>query len=344
VEVLLGEVIGIDLEKRILTLTDDAEIPYDYLVVAAGARHSYFGHDDWEGDAPGLKTIEDATEIRRRILSAFEEAEREAFLHGDHAPVNFAIVGGGPTGVELAGAIAGIAREVLVNDFHSIDTKNARVMLFEGTERVLGTFSPDLSAKAEKQLIALGVEVHTKSLVTAVEPNQILVGETWIPVKVTLWATGVAASPLGKLLGSETDRAGRILVLPDLRLADHENVFVIGDMAFLHDTKGRLVPGLGSSAMQMGKATAANILRQIGGEASVPFTYIDKGSMATIGRNRAIAEIGKIHLSGLIAWLAWGLVHVMLLIGFRSKVLVLIEWIWSYVTGQGSVRLITGRK
>ena len=342
VEVLLGEVVGINRENRTIRLSDDSETSFDFLVVAAGARHSYFGNDKWEADAPGLKTVEDATEIRRKILTAFEDAEREAFLTGDYTPVNFAIVGGGPTGVELAGAIAGIARQVLVNDFHTIDTTKARVMLFEGTDRLLGSFAPDLSVKAEEQLVELGVEVHTNSLVTSIEPNRIKVGESWIPVRVTLWATGVAASPLGSHLAAETDRAGRILVRPDLRIPGNDNVFVIGDMASLRDTKGRVVPGLGSSAMQMGKATAKNILRLIRSEATVPFTYVDKGSMATIGRNKAIAEIGKIHLSGLFAWLAWSLVHVMLMVGFKNKVLVLFEWIWSYISGQGSVRLITG--
>ncbi len=342
VEVLLGEVVGIDRENRTIRLSDDSETSFDFLVVAAGARHSYFGNDNWEADAPGLKTVEDATEIRRRILTAFEDAEREAFLTGNHIPVNFAIVGGGPTGVELAGAIAGIARQVLVNDFHTIDTTQARVMLFEGTDRLLGSFAPDLSAKAEEQLVELGVEVHTNSLVTSIEPNRIKVGESWIPVRVTVWATGVAASPLGGLLAAETDRAGRILVRPDLRIPSKDNVFVIGDMASLRDTKGRIVPGLASSAMQMGKATAKNILRLMRGEASVPFTYLDKGNMATIGRNKAIAEIGKVHLSGLIAWLAWCFIHVMLMIGFKNKILILFEWVWSYVSGQGSVRLITG--
>jgi len=342
VEVLLGEVVGINRENRTIRLSDDSETSFDFLVVAAGARHSYFGNDNWEADAPGLKTVEDATEIRRRILTAFEDAERDAYLTGDDTPINFAIVGGGPTGVELAGAIAGIARHVLVNDFQTIDTNRARVMLFEGTDRLLGTFAPDLSVKAEKQLVDLGVEVHTNSLVTSIEPNRIKVGDDWIPVRVTLWATGVAASPLGRLLSADTDRAGRVLVRPDLRLSDNDNIFVIGDMASLKDTKGRIVPGLGSSAMQMGKATAKNILRLIRGEASVPFTYLDKGNMATIGRNKAIAEIGKVHLSGLIAWLAWCFVHVMLMIGFKNKILVLFEWVWSYVSGQGSVRLITG--
>ncbi|MBS1726658.1 MAG: NAD(P)/FAD-dependent oxidoreductase [Armatimonadetes bacterium] len=341
IEVLLGTVTSIDTVGRKVMLESGAELDYDFLVVAAGARHSYFGHDEWAKDAPGLKTVEDATEIRKRILSAFEEAEREAFLTGNHTPVNFAIVGGGPTGVELAGAIAGIARQALVEDFHEIDTRKARVMLFEGMDRILGMYPPELSASAERQLAALGVEVHTKSPVIAIESGRIRVGEEWIPSKVTLWATGVAASPLGKMLSSETDRAGRVPVQPDLSLRDHPEIFVIGDMASLKDTKGVAVPALGSSATQMGVVTARNILRQSDGQPTMPFTYKDKGTMATIGRNRAICLIGSLKLSGFIAWLAWGLVHVLLLIGFKNKFLVLLEWFWSYLTGRGSVRLIT---
>lgn len=341
VEVLLGQVVAIDVDKKVVRLDNDEEVSYDYLVVAAGARHSYFGHDEWEHDAPGLKTVEDATEIRKRILSAFEDAEREAFLNGDHSPVNFAIVGGGPTGVELAGAIAGIARQALVEDFRAIDTRKARVMLLEGADRILGMYPPELSESAKRQLEALGVEVHTKSLVSGVEKGQIKVGNDWIPVRVTLWATGVAASPLGKMISVETDRAGRVPVQPDLSLPGHPEVFVIGDMASLKDTNGVVVPGLGSSATQMGIAVARNLIRRIAGQETIPFTYKDKGTMATIGRNRAIASIGKLKLSGFMAWLAWGLVHVLLLIGFKNKALVLLEWAWSYLTGRGSVRLIT---
>lgn len=343
IEVLLDEVKTISPDERAIALSSGETITYDYLVVAAGARHSYFGHDEWESNAPGLKTVDDATEIRRRILSAFELAEREAFLSGNHEPVNFAIVGGGPTGVELAGAIAGIARQVLVNDFREIDTTRARVMLFEGTDRLLGMFSPDLSDSAKRQLEALGVEVHLNSLVTQVESDRIKVGSDWIPARVTVWATGVAASPLGKLLSSDVDRAGRVSVQPDLSLASHPEVFVIGDMASLVDTRGVRVPGLGGAAIQMGSLAAVNIIKSIVGQPRHSFTYKDKGSMATIGRNRAICQVGKLHLSGLIAWLAWGLVHVMLLIGFRNRLFVLAEWIWSYITGQGGARLITGK-
>ncbi|HEX7317230.1 MAG TPA: NAD(P)/FAD-dependent oxidoreductase [Pyrinomonadaceae bacterium] len=347
VEVIMGEVTGFDVEAKRVLLKDGSELQYDYLVVAAGARHSYFGHDEWERDAPGLKTVEDAVEIRRRVLLAFEVAEREAYLTGRHEPLNFAVVGGGPTGVELAGAIADIARQVLARDFKAIDTTKARVMLLEGSPRVLGVYPEELSLKAERQLRELGVEVHTNSLVTAVETGRIKVGEEWIPASVTLWATGVAASPLGRELaaqveGVQLDRAGRVPVAPDLSLPGHKEIFVIGDLASLNDAEGKPVPGLGSAATQEAKATAANILRDLRGEQRVPFTYKDKGSMATIGRNRAVALIGGRQLSGYVAWLMWALVHVFLLIGFRNRMLVMGEWVWAYVTSQRAARLITG--
>jgi NADH:ubiquinone reductase (H+-translocating) len=347
VEVIMGEVTGFDVGARRVLLKDGSGLPYDYLVVAAGARHSYFGHDEWERDAPGLKTVEDAVEIRRRVLLAFELAEREAYLTGGHEPLNFAVIGGGPTGVELAGAIADIARQVLARDFKAIDTTKARVMLLEGSPRVLGVYPEELSRKAEVQLRELGVEVHTDSLVTAVETGRIKVGEEWIPASVTLWATGVAASPLGAELAAQVegvrlDRAGRVPVAPDLSLPGRREVFVIGDLASLDDAEGKPVPGLGAAATQEGKATAANILRDLRGEPRVPFTYKDKGSMATIGRNRAVALIGGRQLSGYVAWLMWALVHVLLLIGFRNRLLVMGEWVWAYVTSQRAARLITG--
>ena len=347
VEVIMGEVAGFDVGARRVLLNDGSGLSYDYLVVAAGARHSYFGHDEWERDAPGLKTVEDAVEIRRRVLLAFELAEREAYLKGRHEPLNFAVIGGGPTGVELAGAIADIARQVLARDFKAIDTTKARVMLLEGSPRVLGVYPEELSRKAEVQLTELGVEVHTDSLVTAVEPGRIKVGEEWIPASVTLWATGVAASPLGAGLAAQVegvrlDRAGRVPVAPDLSLPGHREVFVIGDLATLVDAEGKPVPGLGAAATQEGKLTAANILRDLRGRRRVPFTYKDKGSMATIGRNRAVALIGGRQLSGYVAWLMWALVHVLLLIGFRNRMLVMGEWVWAYVTSQRAARLITG--
>jgi NADH dehydrogenase len=276
------------------------------------------------------------------VLLAFELAEREAFLTGKHEPLNFVVIGGGPTGVELAGAIAGIARLALSRDFKVIDTTKARVMLLEGAPRLLGMYPEELSRKAEKQLKELGVEVRTGSLVTAVEEGRIRAGDEWIPASVALWATGVAASPLGKELGAAVDKAGRVLVEQDLSVQDHKEIFVIGDMASLTDANGNPVPGLGAAAMQEGETTAANILRDMRGEQRVPFKYHDRGSMATIGRNRAVAQIGRWKLSGYVAWLMWLFVHVTLLIGFRNRLAVLGEWAWAYFTRERSARLIIG--
>lgn len=349
VEVILGEVMDFDKERQVVKLQDCAEIPgecsevhYDYLIIAAGARHSYFGHDDWEEFAPGLKTVEDAVEIRRRVLLAFELAERDALIKGGHEPLIFAVVGGGPTGVELAGAIAGIARQALAKDFKLIDTTKARVILFEGSPRVLGTFAEELSEKAKQQLEDLGVEVRLNSMVKAIEPGRIQVNDEWLDCSVALWATGVAASPLGKKLGVETDRAGRVLVNPDLTIPNYKNIFVIGDMASLKMKDGNPVPGVAPAAMQMAENATANILRDLINQPRVEFVYKDKGSMATIGRNKAIAEIGKIKLSGFIAWLAWLFVHLISLIEFRSRIWVMSEWIWAYFTRERSARLITG--
>lgn len=340
VEVILGEVVGFDVAARKVKLKD-GELGYDYLIVAAGARHAYFGHDEWAADAPGLKTIEDAVEIRRRILLAFETAEREAVLTGKHEPLNFAVIGGGPTGVELAGAIADLARLSLAKDFKTIDTTKTRVRLYEGSPRVLGTYSEESSHSAEKQLKELGVDVCTNSLVTAVEPGRIEVGDEWLPANVTLWATGVAASPLGRQLGVETDRAGRVPVNPDLSVAGHPEIFVIGDMAALVGADGKLVPGLGAAAMQEGKATGENILRERRGEKRIAFEYHDRGNMATIGHNRAVAEIGGRKFSGFFAWLLWSVIHVFLLVGFRNRLTVTREWLWAYFKREGSTPLIT---
>jgi NADH dehydrogenase len=322
-------------------LSDGATLDYDYLIVAAGARHAYFGHDEWEGEAPGLKTIEDAVEIRRRLLLAFEKAEREALLTGIQEAPTFAVIGGGPTGVELAGAIADLARLGLAKDFKAIDTTKARVRLYEGAARVLGTFSEESSRRAERQLEELGVEVHTNSMVTGVEPGRIRVGDEWIATDVSLWASGVAASPLGKQLGAETDRAGRVLIEQDLSLPGHHEVFVIGDMSALTDVNGTEVPGLAAAAMQQGKAAAENILRDLRGEKRLAFEYKNRGTMATIGHHRAVAEFGKKRFTGWVAWLLWSLVHVFLLIGFRSRATVMRQWIWAYVTRTGSSPLIT---
>jgi NADH dehydrogenase len=341
VEVILGEATGFDKENQIVKLNDCSEIPYDYLIVVAGARHSYFGHDEWERDAPGLKTIEDAVEIRRRVLLAFELAEREALLTGTQEPLIFAVIGGGPTGVELAGAIAGIARRALVKDFKLIDTMKVRVLLFEGSDRVLGTFAEDFSRKAEKHLRDLGVEVFLNSLVKEIEPGRIKVGDEWIECSVALWGTGVMASPLGKALGAETDRAGRVLVKPDLTIPDYKNIFVIGDMSFYKDVNG-IVPGVAPAAIQQAETVVRNINHDLRNEPRKPFKYRDRGSMATIGRNVAIAQFRNWHFDGFFAWLIWLFVHVIALIDFRSRISVLSEWFWAYFTRERSARLITG--
>lgn len=342
VEVILGEVVGFDLEKQTVNLADESKVPFDYLIVAAGARHAYFGHDEWEQFAPGLKTLEDALEIRRRVLLAFELAEKQAILTGTHEPLNFVVVGGGPTGVEVAGAIAGIARQALAKDFKAIDTTQARVLLFEGSDKVLGTFSPELSLSAKKQLEEIGVEVHLNSFVTGIEPGRVKVGENWVECEVVVWASGVSASPLGKFLGVETDRAGRVPVNKDLTIPNHKNIFVIGDMVSLLQENGKPVPGVAPAAMQMADLAAENILRDLRGLFYHDFKYWDKGSMATIGRSRAIAEAGRFKMSGFIAWLAWLFVHLISLIGFRNRLWVLTEWFWAYLTRERAARLITG--
>jgi NADH dehydrogenase len=342
IEVILGEVTDFDLENQTVKLHNASEIPFDYLIVSAGARHAYFGHDEWENDAPGLKTVEDAVEIRRRVLLAFELAEREAYLTGVRKHMNFVVIGGGPTGVEMAGAIAGIARQALAKDFNLIDTRRALVMLLEGSDRILNTFAPELSERAKKDLEDLGVEVYLKSFVTDVEPGRVKVAEKWIDCDVAVWATGVAASNLSKKLGAEIDKAGRVFVQPDLTIPNHKNVFVIGDMVSLKQENGQPVPGVAPAAMQMAENACANILRDLRDEPRKNFKYKDKGSMATIGRNKAIVEIGKWKFSGFFAWLTWLFVHIISLIGFRNRLSVLTEWFWAYLTRERSARLITG--
>jgi len=351
VEVLLGEVTGFDLARRLVE-TPEQKIPYDYLVVAAGASHAYFGHDDWEPFAPGLKTIEDALEIRRRVLLAFELAERQAAAGESGFPLNFVVVGAGPTGVELAGTLAEISRHALVDEFRAIDPKSTQILLLEGGPRVLPTYPEELSSSAQEQLQKLGVEVRTSAMVTAVEPGAVRVGETRLAAAVILWAAGVAASPLGKKLGVPVDRAGRVAVEPDLSLPDHPEVFVIGDLAALKDASGKMLPGVAPVAMQQGRYVAKIIQHEVEVATKAPakaqplprpgFHYWDKGSLATIGRAAAVAEFGKLHISGLIAWLAWLFVHILFLIGFRNRLLVFIEWAWSYVTYERGARLITG--
>ncbi len=360
VEVLMAEVTGFDLERRMVRCAgqnqnDEREIPYDSLIVAAGASHAYFGHDEWEPFAPGLKTIEDALEIRRRVLLAFELAERQASAGESFDPLNFVVVGGGPTGVELAGTLAEICRHALAHDFRFVDPSRARIYLVEGGPHVLPAYPEDLSRSALEQLQRLGVEVLTSTMVTKVEPGAIYMGETRKEAAVILWAAGVAASDLGKKLGIPTDRAGRVLVQPDLSIPNHPEVFVIGDLAALKDASGKLLPGLAPVAILEGRYVAKLIRRELrrqgGPEASTlrdttalrpPFHYHDKGTLATIGRAAAVAQFGQIHISGFAAWLAWLFIHISFLIGFQNRLLVLIQWAWSYFTYERGARLITG--
>lgn len=341
VQVLMGEVLDFDLARRLVKLAD-TEIAYNYLIVAAGASHAYFGHAEWEPLAPALKTIEDALEIRRRVLLAFELAERKAASEGVHPPLNFVVIGGGPTGVELAGTLAEIARRAMASEFSSIDPERTRILLLEGGPRLLPAYAEDLSRSAEQQLKNLGVEVQTSAMVTGIEPAAVHLGATRIPAAVTLWAAGVAASPLGRKLDVPTDRAGRVLVNSDLSIPGHREVFVVGDLASLKDKKGQPLPGLAPVAMQQGKAAARNIARDLNREARRDFHYFDKGSLATIGRAAAVAQFGTIHISGFVAWLAWLFVHIFFLIGFRNRLIVLIQWAWSYFTYERGARLITG--
>jgi NADH dehydrogenase len=341
VRVLLAEAVGVDLAARKVKLRD-GEIPYDYLILAPGVRHAYFGHNDWEPWAPGLKTLEDALEIRRRILLAFEKAEREPDDTRRRELLTFVIVGGGPTGVELAGAIAEISRQVMVRDFRAIDPREARVLLVEGGRRVLPAYPEDLSAKAEAQLKRLGVEVWTAMLVTAVDASGIVVKEQKVPAATTLWAAGVEASPLARSLGVELDRAGRVNVQADLTIPGHPEVFVIGDLAALQDEDGQPLPGVAPVAIQQGRHAARSVLRACRGLSIEPFHYLDRGSLATIGRAAAVADFGWIKFSGFFAWLSWLFIHIFFLIGFRNRFIVMFEWAWAYFTYQRAARLITG--
>ncbi len=341
ISVLLAEAETIDLANRRLVL-DQGEVGYDALILAAGAGHSYFGHDDWELLAPGLKTLEDALEIRRRVLLAFEAAERESDGAERRALLTFVIVGAGPTGVELAGALAEIARETIARDFRAIDPRQARIILLEGGPRILPSFPEPLSKRAEMALSGLGVEVRTGSTVTRITPDAVWVGGEQIRSRAVLWAAGVAASPLARSLGVPLDRAGRVLVEPDLSIPGHPEAFVIGDLAaFIHQT-GQPLPGLAPVAIQQGRAVADNVLRRLRGEPTRPFHYFDKGSMAAIGRAKAVAVLGRLRLWGFPAWLAWVFVHILYLIGFRNRFLVVFEWAWAYFTYQRGARLITG--
>ena len=340
--VLMAEVKDIDLERRILRIDDERrEVPYDYLIVAGGSRHAYFGHPEWETHAPGLKSIEDALEIRRRLLLAFERAEKTIDPRERDAHLTFVIVGGGPTGVELAGMIPMIARHSLPKEFRNIDTRRARIILVEGGPRVLPTFPENLAARARRDLEGLGVEVRTSSLVTGVEPGSVQIGDERVETCTVLWAAGNAASGLGKCLGVELDRFGRVTVEPDLTVPGHPEVFVVGDLASVV-SEGRQVPGVAPAAMQEGATAARNILRTLRRQPRVAFRYRNKGDLATIGRLRAIADFGRFRMSGPIAWWFWLFVHILYLAGFRNRIDVLIDWAYSFFTYQRGSRLIMG--
>jgi NADH:ubiquinone reductase (H+-translocating) len=342
-EVILAGVDSIDVAASEVVLDEDAgRLPYDYLILAAGANHAYFGHDEWAPSAPGLKTLEDALDIRRRILTSFEEAEREPDPARRKALMTFVVVGGGPTGVEMAGAIAEIARYSLARDFRHIDTRDAKVILIEAGTQLLSAFPDRLSRHALQDLERLGVDVRFGKPVTAITSNAVTVGDEIIPANTIVWAAGVQASPLGRSLGVELDRAGRVLINPDLSVPGHPEIFVIGDMASLKDASGRPFPGVAQVAMQQGAWAAANIQRAIEGKPARPFRYRDLGNMATIGRNSAVADIRGLRLTGFVAWLAWAVVHILNLIGFRNRVLVALQWLWDYLTFQRGARLITG--
>ena len=347
-EVLMDEVVGIDVGARCVSLASGSNVNYDYLVLATGAAHSYFGKDDWAPLAPGLKTIEDATEIRRRVLLAFELAERQMVEHGWHPALNFVVIGGGPTGVELAGAICDITRLFMKRDFRHIDPTKARVLLLEGSPRVLAAYPEDLSAKAEQALNKLGVEVHTNTRVVGVGPGWVEAewasGKQRIEAAVTLWAAGVQASPLGKMLGVPLDKRGCVIVDDRLNPPGMPEVFVLGDLAHV-EQDGHQVPGVAQPAMQMGDHVAKMVAADLKGKTRPAFRYFDKGDMATIGRRAAVAKVEwpfKAHMSGLMAWLTWITVHIFFLIGFRNRISVFMTWIWSYFTFTRSARLITG--
>jgi NADH dehydrogenase len=343
-EVLLGDVSGIDPVGKTVRLTDGASFSYDYLIVAAGATHAYFGHDDWLPYAPGLKTLEDALEMRRRVLMAFEKAERESDAVRRIRLLTFVIVGGGPTGVELAGALAEIARQSLAKDFRHFDPSSSKIILLEGGPAILPPFPEPLRDAARRDLTRLGVDVRTGALVTRIGPGVVEIGESRIEAETILWAAGVAASPLGASLGVPLDRAGRVLVQPDLTIPGHPDVFVIGDLASLAGSAGRPLPGVAQVAIQMGAHASHNILRAVEGQPLRAFRYRDLGDMATIGRASAVADFGWLQLKGWIGWLAWLFVHLMNLVGFRNRIVVLVQWAWSYFSYQRAIRLITGGK
>ena len=341
-EVLLAKVERIDKDRREVVL-EDRRVPYDHLIVATGARHAYFGHDEWERHAPGLKKIDDATELRRRILIAFEQAEIAMDEADRHRLLTFVVIGGGPTGVEMAGAIAELAKMALARDFRHIDPRQARIVLVEAGARILPSFPPKLSAKAERALTRLGVEVRTGAPVTNCDAEGVQLGEERIESACIVWGAGVAASPAAKWLGAEHDRAGRVMVGPDLTLPGHPEIFVIGDTALALGPDGKPLPGVAPVAKQQGAYVAKLIRARLEGRPEPkPFRYRNFGNLATIGRRAAVADFGWLRVSGRLAWVLWGLVHIYFLIGFRNRIAVLLDWLWAYITFQRGARLITG--
>ncbi len=336
--VLLAEVQSVDVAGR-RVLLDTGELAYDHLILACGATHSYFGHDEWAEAAPGLKTITDAVEIRNRVLWAFEAAEQETDPERRRAWQTLVVVGGGPTGVEMAGTLAELARHTLKRDFREIDPRASRVLLFEAGPSLLAAFPPDLRDDAKRRLESLGVEVRLGSPVTEITREGLRVGGEWLAARTICWAAGVAASPVGRSLGAPLDRAGRVQVNPDLTVPGAPEVSVVGDMAAV-EHEGKLVPGVAPAAMQEGRHAAKNVLRRLKGAEPLPFRYVDKGSMATIGRAAGVADLGRLKLTGLLGWLAWLFVHLIFLIGFRNRLIVLFQWVWAYATYQRGARLI----
>jgi NADH:ubiquinone reductase (H+-translocating) len=339
--VLLANVEHIDSQKKRLVLDRGEQLAYDYLIVAAGATHSYFGHDEWSTAAPGLKTLDDALSMRRRLLLAFEEAEREPNPVLQRRLLSFVIIGGGPTGVEMAGALGEIARQVLRIEFDNVDPAISRIMLIEAGPSILPAFPENLRESARIALLRLGIIVRTGSAVTRVEDGAVWIGDERIEAHTIIWAAGVAAAPIAKDLGPKLDRAGRVIVEPDLSVAGHPDVFVAGDLASFSHQTGKPLPGVAQVAKQQGRRAAANVARRIAGQPTLPFRYFDPGNMATIGRNAAIADFGRVTVSGYLGWLLWLFVHIMFLIGFRNRLSVMMQWAASYLTYQRSVRLIT---
>jgi NADH dehydrogenase len=340
VRVLLAEAAEVQPEARRLRLADGLALDYDHLIVAAGATHSYFGHDEWSRFAPGLKTLEDAEEIRRRVLTAFERAEADPDRQRREALLTFVVVGGGPTGVELAGALAEIARFTIPRDFRTVATERARVILVEGAERVLPALPPELSAAAQRDLERLGVQVWTGKLVTGVDPRGVQIGEERVAARTVLWAAGVAGAPLARSLGVPLDRAGRVLVEPDLSVPGHPEILVAGDLAAVRREDGTFVPGVAPAAIQMGKQAARSVLATLAGRPRAPFAYFDKGVMATIGRGRAVAGFRTLRFTGLPAWFAWLFIHIWFLVDFRNRAAVMFQWLWHYLTFKRGTRLI----